>query len=135
MGYIVALTRMGTPYIDLMVATPNGKILAIQVKTGKNAYHKARNPKDNRWYWQCNGKVNRAKTLLYAFVDLKRDDPKSKTPDVFIVPSIDIKHSDFSDSGKGRWFILMEKTDEKKRWHKNDWHLIKKLLRLPVAEC
>ena len=43
MGYLVALTRGGSPSVDLMVATPNGKkTVTIQVKTRKQGSFRSR---------------------------------------------------------------------------------------------
>ncbi len=96
MGYIVALTREGTPAIDLMVYSPkSGKSVSIQVKTASNASQKEgkKERKDGLVYWQLSKKALelKGKGVFYALVDMKgcaADRPKpEKTPDVFIVPA------------------------------------------------
>jgi hypothetical protein len=135
MGYIAALTRSGSPSVDLMAATPDGQnTLAIQVKTASYAYRPAKKqPENTYWCWQVSSKIRevRGESVLYVFVDLNRDsqDP-SKTPDVFVVPSSDIREVNLSDTPKGLWFIIT-KEDEERKWHRNDWHLIEERLPLP----
>ena len=92
-GYAVGLTPRGTTSIDLIVANPEtGKSVTIQTKTMSNAFVQSR-----KWgpYWKWRVGIRRPEpydTFFYAFVDL-RDDP-SLTPNVFIVPSIELTKAD-----------------------------------------
>ena len=88
MGYAVAMTRGGSPTVDLMVGDLSGHAVSIQVKTSWHARREpVRSSVKNRWEWDVSHKaINiRSDTILYAFVDLKGN--PDNTPDVFIVPS------------------------------------------------
>lgn len=96
MGYIVALTREGTPGVDLMAYSPkSGRAVSVQVKTATNAAQKKgkERRKDGLLYWQVSKTVLRlrGKGVFYAFVDMKgcaADKPSpQEAPDVFIVPA------------------------------------------------
>ncbi|MGD0199145.1 MAG: hypothetical protein ABSD27_00185 [Bryobacteraceae bacterium] len=83
MGYPVALTRGGSPTVDLMVGDLKGQAaVSFQVKTASSARRK------DRWEWDVGRKALdlRGDSIFYAFVDLKGDHP-NQLPDVFIVPS------------------------------------------------
>ena len=92
MGYAVGLTPRGTTSIDLIVANPTtGKSITIQTKTMMKAFVPM--PSGNYspyWKWRV-GKSRRPphKSFFYAFLDLKGD--PSQTPDVFIVPSGELR--------------------------------------------
>jgi hypothetical protein len=91
MGYAVGLTTHGTRAIDMFVANPDtGKSITIQTKTATNAFKKPK--KDSPyWYWRVSKSLPPAhESPFYAFVDLKGGPPN--TPDVFIVPSNDLRH-------------------------------------------
>ena len=88
MGYAVAMTRGGSPTVDLMVGDLSGNAVSIQVKTSswaRRAY--VRSNAKNHWEWDVGHKVIgiRSESILYAFVDLKVG--SGQPPDVFIVPS------------------------------------------------
>ena len=88
MGYPVAMTRGGSPTVDLMVGDLAGHAVSIQVKTSRWARRQyVRSNTKNRWEWDVGHKVMyiRSDTIFYAFVDLKWG--SSQPPDVFIVPS------------------------------------------------
>lgn len=83
MNFTVALTPRGTTSIDMIVANrETGKSITIQTKTGKDAFVK----RASQWNWRVGKKLRKPFTsFFYVFVDLKND--PSKTPDVFIIPS------------------------------------------------
>lgn len=91
LGYPVAMTRGGSPTVDLMVGDLAGDhALMIQVKTSnwarrtfKRVTHK------NRWEWDVGKRAMRLRgeNIFYAFVDLKWNEDAPEKPDVFIVPS------------------------------------------------
>jgi len=89
MGYPVAMTRGGSPTIDLMVGDINGQAaVSIQAKTSSGARRQyKRNLKNNHWEWDVGAKALtlRGDSIFYVFVDLKWD--TAQIPDVFIVPS------------------------------------------------
>jgi len=93
LGYPVALTRGGSPTIDLMVGDlKGGSAISIQVKTSTNAWRKrVRKPEDSHWEWDVNPKKAlelRGDSIFYAFVDLREDGSDViQYPGIFIVPS------------------------------------------------
>tara|TARA_R110000868_G_C10823777_1_gene758825 strand:- start:756 stop:1193 length:438 start_codon:yes stop_codon:yes gene_type:complete len=98
LGYPTALTRGGSPVIDLMVGDLSGdKALSIQVKTSNNArraYKRDKNKHKNHWKWDVGAKGKKLKgdSIFYAFVNLKGSPTKDRNPhpEVFIVPSEDV---------------------------------------------
>ena len=75
LGYPVALTRSGSPTIDLMVGDLKGeKSIMIQVKTSNWARRIAkRKPENSGWTWDVGKKALylKGENIFYAFVDLK----------------------------------------------------------------
>jgi hypothetical protein len=90
MGFPVALTRGGSPTIDLMVGDLAGNAaISLQVKTSTGAWRPSkRNPQKSHWEWDVGNKTQllRGESIYYVFVDLKWGDGKV-TPDAFVVPS------------------------------------------------
>ena len=148
MGYLVAMTRGGSPSVDLMVATHDGKsTVTVQVKTAKNAWLKSKRGEGN-WYWHVGPKARTltGPSVFYAFVDLKGGTGEGETgeprkpdmPDVFIVPADyvagpgnletypknDPKPTDF-------WFDIPEHGE--RRW-REAWHLINERLGPPQSD-
>ena len=138
MDYLVALTRGGSPSVDLMVGSPNGKkTVTIQVKTARQAFLPyVRNREKSSWYWHVGAGAQHlcGESVFYAFVDLRentKDSAKSESmPDVFIVPA-DFVSKNLNNYPKPPqkptdfWFDILEK--DKGRWHEA-WHLIRKQL-------
>ena len=144
MNYLVALTRGGSPLVDLMVGTLDGKkTVTVQVKTAIQARFK------NGWNWHLSSKAKElcGESVFYAFVDLKGRVEESSgatlMPDVFIVPA-DIVQSNLATFPHGSskptdfWFNIIENesdiTDKLKgiwaehgKWHEA-WCLIKERL-------
>jgi hypothetical protein len=89
MCYPVAMTRGGSPTVDLMVGDLNGHAaVSIQVKTSSGARREfKKNKANNHWEWDVGRKALDLKgdSIFYTFVDLKWN--PDATPDVFIVPS------------------------------------------------
>jgi hypothetical protein len=92
MGFVVALTRGGSPTADILVSTRlSDRTIAIQVKTAtwaRREYKTAKSKPNNHWEWQmgwdCDASA--APNLWYASVDL-RGWPDGPVPEVFLVPS------------------------------------------------
>ena len=88
LGFPVALTRGGSPTVDLMVGDLCGNVaISLQVKTSSGAWCEyKRKPENNHWEWFVGPKVVKltGSNIYYVFVDLKWN---QGTPDVFIVPS------------------------------------------------
>lgn len=122
--YAVGLTARGTEGIDLLAANPKtGKSIAIQVKTTRNAYDFNKSGEE-WWKWRISEKsVARQpeKTFFWIFVDLRRG--SGKPPDIFIVPSSNLKRDMRSDYPG--WYYL-EKDNASK--FKNSWDLIEDAL-------
>lgn len=91
MGFPVALTRGGSPSVDLMVGSLDGKdTVSIQVKTSNNAWRRyKRRPERNHWEWDVGKRALslRGDRVIYAFVDLRWKKGTLSHPDVFVVPS------------------------------------------------
>lgn len=93
LGVVAALTRGGSPAVDLMVGNPEaGRGAMIQVKTSNWARReRRRNPDDSHWEWDVGKRAIhlRGDNIFYAFVDLRWQTEKkcSLGPEVFIVPS------------------------------------------------
>lgn len=126
MGFPVALTRGGSPAVDLMVSGTDGRnAVSIQVKTSSGARREyVRKPENNCWEWDVGKRAMklRGERLFYAFVDLKWGESHTSIPDVFIVQSDVVADSlgpDWSrymfwiyDADKekylGKWSLLTE---------------------------
>ncbi len=129
-GYAVGLTSRGTRLIDLIVANPTtGKSITIQTKTmRRDAFVQSRK---YGAYWKWRVGISRRpahKTFFYAFVDL-RDDP-SQTPNVFIVPSGELRPllevspegvDPESPEAKDVWCVIYEKDAQK---YRDRWQFI-----------
>lgn len=125
-GYAVGLTAQGTRSADLLVTNlETGKSITIQVKTMLNAFVQSR-----KWgpYWKWRVGIHRAHPqamFYYLLVDLK-DDP-SKPPDVFAVPSMDLKpplleeYPESTPTPKDAWCVIY---DEDKGKYLNRWDVI-----------
>jgi hypothetical protein len=124
LGYPVALTRGGSPTIDLMVGDLSGRsAISVQVKTSNWASRpKKRKPENSHSEWDVGRKALalRGESIFYAFVDLKWDWSKPSTPDVFIVPSTVV--ADFLGPDWSRYMFWIRETDRAK-WFEA-WHLI-----------
>jgi hypothetical protein len=90
-GLLPALTRGGSPSVDILVASQDGgSTVAIQVKTSSWARREYKRKKEtNYWLWDVGAKAltRKGERLLYAFVDLRDGAPDNCGPTVFIVPS------------------------------------------------
>ena len=121
LGYPVALTRGGSPTVDLLVGDLKGEAaISIQVKTSNWAWRSyKRKPENNHWEWDVGKKAQnlRGDSIFYAFVDLKWDAKNPCMPDVFIVPSTVVAESLGPDL-KRYMFWIMESDKEKyfSRW-------------------
>lgn len=128
MGFPVALTRGGSPAVDLMVGDLSGKrVVSLQVKTSRWAWRaKVRKPEDSHWEWDVGRRALdlRGERLLYAFVDLRWQDNEASVPCVFIVPSIDV--AEWLDPSFTRFMFWIFKKDE--REYLECWERITKLL-------
>lgn len=122
-GYIAALTRGGTPSVDILCSSVDGKrTLAIQVKTMGYAYRgRKRKPEESHWEFDVGWKAvgNRDDSFLYAFVCLTgTGDGK---PSVFIAPPSDVADA-LGDGYKRNMFWIMEK--DRRRYEIENWKLI-----------
>ena len=132
-GYPVALTRGGSPSVDLMVATPDGrKAVTIQVKSMDRAYHPPTKKSPGYWEWILGNKPPNksmhAQALFYAFVDLKAG--TSQSPDVFIVPHDYVAEHAIGfpkppKEARTFWFDIEE--GERDKWREG-WRLIEDAL-------
>ncbi len=89
LGLLAALTRGGSPTVDVLVGDPTGHAaVSLQVKTSNWAWRPyKRKPERNHWEWFVGPKAKelRSESIYYAFVDLKGGG--LATPDVFVIPS------------------------------------------------
>jgi hypothetical protein len=117
LGYAVGLTTHGTRAIDMFVANPDTvKSITIQTKTMLADAFRQSGKLGNYWGWPVGKSPQKAhETFFYAFVDL-RGDP-SKTPHVFIVPSVVL--APLLEDNKGwLWCCIYEKDQDSylERW-------------------
>lgn len=89
-GIHAAITLGNVPDVDVLIAKPDGsKLLAIQVKTSRNAYRGNRYGKELCEWDVGAAAVNRfSNNLWYAFVDLRETEEPTWSPRVFLVPSL-----------------------------------------------
>jgi hypothetical protein len=135
LGYLVALTKSGSPSVDLMVSSLDGqKTVTIQVKTG-NAPHTTykRNLSKQHWAWRVGEKAKEihGESVFYVFVDLKTQKETSAKhadqpmPAVFIVPArvVATHYRAYREQPKkkqtGFWFALG--TEEADSWKPANW--------------
>jgi hypothetical protein len=89
LGLLAALTRGGSPTVDVLVGGPSGQAaMSLQVKTSNWAWRSyKRKPEKNHWEWFVGTKAKdlRGESIYYAFVDLKGGG--LAVPDVFVIPS------------------------------------------------
>ena len=155
MGYLAALTRGGSPSVDLMVGTADGrKTVTIQVKTMIDASFK----KGGRvvgWNWRVGRKALElcGESVFYAFVDLRgcSGEPSAamRRPDVYVVPA-DVVRCNLatfphgSSEPKDVWINIIENKDditeelrglwaENGKWHEA-WHFIADRLGRPSVD-
>lgn len=128
LGFPTALTRGGSPVIDLMVGGLSGdKALSIQVKTSNHArreYKRDKNRHKNHWEWDVGAKGKKLKgdSIFYAFVNLKGTPSAvcNPHPEVFIVPSKDV--AVFLNRPMSRYMFWIKDVDKNK--YLEAWHLI-----------
>lgn len=120
LGLPVALTRGGSPTVDLMVGDLTGRAtISLQIKTSSNAWRPHKSNADMRhWEWDVGGKALTlvGGSIYYAFVDLRGDE--SLVPDVFVVPSPDVAER-LKDATSNRymyWLFEREAKEYKDRW-------------------
>lgn len=128
LGYPVAMTRGGSPTVDLMVGDLAGNAsLSIQVKTSNWARREyKRKTEKNHWEWDVGKKALglRGDSIYYAFVDLKWEPSSPSLPDVFIVPSASV--ADFLGPDWSRYmFWIMDADGE---MYRNRWDLLTGIL-------
>ena len=128
-GFCVGLSRGGSPFVDIMIANPTGEGVAIQVKTSSGARREfKRSTENNRWEFDVGPKARTlgGEKLFYAFVDLKWE---VSTPDVFIVPSLEIRGIFANTSYPRNIYWLMD--GDKDRWFQR-WDYITNILTPPA---
>jgi hypothetical protein len=133
LGYPTALTRGGSPVIDLMVGDLSGSnTISIQVKTSSNAkrnYKRKVNMHKNHWEWDvgAKGKHLKGDSIFYTFVNLKGtpSDTNNPHPEVFIVSSNDV--SKYLDRKMSRYIFWIKESDGAK--YQEKWSLITNLLK------
>jgi hypothetical protein len=126
LGYAIGLTTRGTRAADLLASNPEtGKSIIVQTKTMINAFVK--NQKSGSyWHWRIgSSRPQPRETFYYMFVDL-RGDP-SKSPDVFVVPSLKIKpllveYTNYTGCA------IYERDKKTKKAYLNRWDIIEKAL-------
>jgi len=121
LGYPTALTRGGSPTVDLMVGSKTGQAtISIQVKTSNWAWRGfKRKSERNHWEWDVGRKGLElvSNNILYAFVDMRWNDQSFALPDVFIVPSSVV--ADFLKPDWSRfmfWIMQNDKSNYHERW-------------------
>ena len=134
LGFPTALTRGGSPAIDLMVGDLSGsKALSIQVKTSNSArrnFKREKNKHRDNWKWDVGAKGKKLKgdSIIYAFVNLKGTPSKERNPhpEVFIVPSLVV--AQYLDRPMSRYMYSIKETEKEKEKYLEAWHHITDLL-------
>ena len=132
MGYLVGLTRGGSPSVDLMVGHwENGRAVSIQVKTSESAHRYRKRDNKEWWSWRVGKQVAslRGDSIFYAFVSLEGDEgnPICLT---FIVPSEIVAARVETDGPDAYWFSTEDYargTNDKKQWLE-DWSSITQMV-------
>jgi hypothetical protein len=127
-GYPAALTRGGSPVIDLMVGDLHGSnTVSIQVKTSNNAkrnYKREKNKSKSHWEWDVGAKGRKLKgeSIFYAFVNLKGapSNEHNPHPEVFIVPSEVVSKA--LDREMSRYMFWIKEGDKHKYYEA--WNII-----------
>ena len=123
MGLLAALTRGGSPAVDIIVGDPSGKAaVSLQVKTSMGAWRpKKRQPEKSHWEWTVskNASLLRGDSFFNAFVDLKWH---QGTPDVFIIPSTFVADRFTGTSYKMNVYWLWEADGAT---YRNNWEPVK----------
>jgi len=131
-GYIAALTRGGSPSVDILAASVDGKrTIGIQVKTSSWGFSpRKKKPEESHWEFDVGFKAvgNADDTFLYAFVSLCGDN-QSK-PIVFFVPPSDVCEQ-LGTGDKRPMFWIYEK--DRKKYEEDGWRLITNRLHAPES--
>lgn len=132
----MALTRGGSPTVDLMVGDASGEgTVSLQVKTSNWAWRgRKRAPETSFWQWDVGVKARtlRGESIFYAFVDLRSFSeslPPTTLPQVFIVPSKIV--ADALGTGWSRYMFSISHTRKDEFYER--WDLITSRL-TPVLE-
>lgn len=126
-GLLAALTRGGSPAVDILVSDASGqRAVSLQVKTSNWAWRSyKRKPERNHWEWFVGPKAKdlRGESIFYAFVDLKGR--KLAVPDVFVIPSAVVADKFASTNHPVNVFWLMSANRDK---YLEAWEPIKQRL-------
>ena len=138
MGYPAALTRLGSPAVDLMVGDISGNAaVSVQVKTSAGAWReRSRNPDDSHWEWPVGRKGIdlRGDSIFYVFVDLKWETAVASIPDVFVVPSADVANSfPIPESLEWTMWMFWIFQRDKEKYHEN-WEPLVARLGQPLGQ-
>jgi hypothetical protein len=123
LGYPVAMTRGGSPTVDLMVGDLSGKgAISIQVKTSNWAARSRKKDGKKWWEWDVGRKALelRGDSIFYSFVDLRWDPSVTTGPEVYIVPSAVVANFVKPDWSRFMFWIYEE---EQAKCH-DRWDLI-----------
>lgn len=120
-GLIPALTRGGSPNVDILVSSQDGRrSVALQVKTASSAKRDFKRKKTaNYWLWDVGQKAlsMSGERLLYAFVDLRDDADDGCGPTVFIVPSEKVREQVKPDDTRFMfWIEEGQEIEYEERW-------------------
>ena len=131
-NYIAALTRGGTPSVDILVSSIDGRrTLGIQVKTMQWCYHeRKRNPDNSHWMFDVGWKAvgNFDDSLIYAFVSLTN--PKvglgqQNKPLIFWALPSEIARTLGSGYTRNMFRI---RCSERKKYEDDNWSLVTQVL-------
>lgn len=136
MGYVVALTRGGSPTVDLLASTSTGtSTIPVQVKTASSAEQKRKEPGKSYWQWPISWEraEKSGESLWYAFVDLRNWPERRCEPITFIVPSlrvVEVVKELRSEGWNREMFVMSEKHEQR---FKERWDLLSSALDTPPA--
>lgn len=132
-GIIAAMTREGSPSVDIMASTIDGsKTLAIQVKTADWASRTRGRGKNKvldhlQFPLGYNSATHKSDNLYFAFVDLNSITWDEKEPDVYIIPSKFVFDYCKSWVNNVKWVRFHIEIEEMQPY-KNNWDILVKAL-------
>ena len=132
-GYVVALTRGGSPSVDVLASDASGKYtLGIQVKTAFWGYRsRVRSPASSHWEFDVGTKAicNRSDAFIYAFVNLYGDKPVLQAkPIVFWATLTDVTQALGSGSKRNMFWVYLK---DRKKYEDENWKLVETKLGRP----
>ncbi|MBM4366078.1 MAG: hypothetical protein FJ102_07670 [Deltaproteobacteria bacterium] len=137
MGFVVALTRGGSPAADLLVTDVSGtRTIPVQVKTSRWARRVyKRKPDRNHAEWLVGGRrPPEGSDIVYACVSLNGWPQASALPEIFLVPASRVRWQVDYAAERGHKWVLLWIPESEFEMYRERWDHISGLL-APVLEA